>query len=45
MGYNVDAAINSSLYGADCTPQAVLGGKHNPPAGIEELYDALNKVC
>jgi len=37
-----DKDDNRALYGANVTPQEILHGRVNPPAGADQLYAELN---
>jgi hypothetical protein len=44
MRYRVDAATNRELYGADATPEQILGWESTAPEAFKPLFDLLTKV-
>lgn len=44
MRYRVDAATNRELYGAETTPEQILGSESAAPEAFKPLFDVLSKV-
>lgn len=44
LRYRVDAATNRELYGADATPEQILGWESTAPEAFKPLFDLLTKV-